>query len=134
MQPNDDRVSSVGVRVSNILNSAGQRGSRPVSALACEDAWVDLDMLHEIAAERRARWEAAGIGWQVVDGTLTDKPASWLVLNGVATVGQLIVWVSGEAEMDWGTPDQGGERHYDLDPREALRACVTDLENAVGLS
>ena len=90
-------------------------------------------MLHEIAAERRARWEAAGVGWEVIDGPLTDKPASWLILSGSAAIGQLTVWVSGEAEMDWGTPDNGGERHYDLGTREALSACVSDLEGAVGL-
>ncbi len=108
--------------------------SRHVSASACEDVRVELGMLHEIAAERRARWEAAGVGWKVVDGPLTDKPASWLVLNGSTAVGQLTVWVSGEAEMDWGTPDNGGERQNDLDSRESLSACITDLEEAVGLS
>ena len=91
-------------------------------------------MLHEIAAERRARWEAAGVEAQVVDGPPTDKPASWLILSGDTTIGQVTVWVSGEAEMDWGTPENGGERHYDLASRSALSACVTDLERAVGLT
>ena len=90
-------------------------------------------MLHEIVAERAARWDASGAGWEVVDGPLTDKPACWLILSGNTTIGQLTVWVSGEAEMDWGTPDNGGERHYDLESREALNACVSDLERAVGL-
>lgn len=91
-------------------------------------------MLHEIAAERSARWEAAGVRWELVDGPLTAKPAAWLILDGTATMGQLTVWVSGEAEMDWGTPETGGERHYDLESREALSACVTDLEVAVGMT
>jgi hypothetical protein len=95
---------------------------------------VDLVLLHEIAAERRGHWEAAGIGWEVVDGPPTDKPAAWLILRGDTSVGQLTVWVSGEAEMDWGTPDSGCERHYDLDSLKAMRACVTDLEEAVGLT
>ena len=94
---------------------------------------MDLGMLHELAAERRARWEAAGVRWEVVDGPLTDKPASWLILDGHKAIGQVTVWVSGEAEMDWGTPEDGGERHYDLDSREALVACVNDLEGSVGL-
>ena len=94
---------------------------------------MDLALLNEVAAERRARWEAAGIGWQVVNGPPTDKPASWLILSGQEVLGQVTVWVSGEAEMDWGTPEDGGERHYDLDSREALLACVEDLEGLVGL-
>ena len=94
---------------------------------------VDLALLNGVAAERRARWEAAGIGWQVVNGPPTDKPASWLILSGQEVLGQVTVWVSGEAEMDWGTPEDGGERHYDLDSREALLACVEDLEGLVGL-
>ena len=48
-------------------------------------------MLHDVAAERRPRWEAAGVDWEVVDGPLTDKPASWLILTGVASMGQLTV-------------------------------------------
>jgi hypothetical protein len=90
-------------------------------------------MLHAIAAERCSLWEAAGVGWEVIDGPLTDKPASWLILSGNTTIGQLTVWVSGEAEMDWGTPDNGDQRLYDLDSREALSACVTDLERTIGL-
>jgi len=100
----------------------------------CDDVPVDLSLLHEIAAERRARWEAVDVAWEVVDGPLTDKPAAWLILSGTIATGQLTVWVSGEAEMDWGTPDGGGERHYDLDSREALNACVGDLEGALGLT
>jgi hypothetical protein len=46
----------------------------------------------------------------------------------------LTVGVSGEAEMDWGAPDQGGERHYEVPSHEDMRDCVTDLEDAVGLT
>jgi hypothetical protein len=95
---------------------------------------MDLALLKEVAAERRARWEAAGISWQVVEGPPTGKPASWLILSGHEALGQVTVWVSGEAEMDWGTPEDGGERHYDLDSPEALLACVDDLEGLVGLA
>lgn len=101
---------------------------------SCKDEPVDLGMLHQLAADRSARWEAAGVGWEVVDGPATDKPASWLILSGHSTIGQVTVWVTGEAEMDWGTPHDGGERHYDLDSWESLNACITDLEGAMGLS
>lgn len=102
-----------------------------MSALPCKDVRMDLGMLRDIAASRSARWEDVGFGWEVVDGPLTDKPASWLVLSANAVLGQLTVWVSGEAEMDWGTPDNGGERHYDLDTRDDLSKCVDDLEAAL---
>ena len=101
---------------------------------SCEDSRVDLALLHEVAAERRGRWEAAGLRWVVVDGPLTEKPAAWLILENDTDLGQLTVWFSGEAEMEWGTPERGGERHYDLDSSGALSACVTDLERAVGFN
>lgn len=62
---------------------------------------------------------------------LRDKPASWLVLNANAALGQLTVWVSGEAQMDWGSPSDGGARHYDLASVDDLRRCVDDLEAAL---
>jgi hypothetical protein len=108
-----------------------------MSALLCNDVRMDLGMLRDLAAERSARWAASGLSCEVIDGPLTDKPASWLVLRATpvleqgAVVGQLTVWVSGEAEMDWGTPDTGGERHYDLGSREDLSRCIDDLEAAL---
>ncbi|MEU4295054.1 hypothetical protein AB0E63_43110 [Kribbella sp. NPDC026596] len=44
----------------------------------------------------------------------------------------MTVWVSGEAEMEWGTPKHGDARPYDLDTLEDLR--VSDLEDALGLT
>jgi hypothetical protein len=79
-------------------------------------------------------WAPRAHGWDVVDGPPTDKPAAWLILRGDTSVGQLTVGVSGEAEMDWGAPDQGGERHYEVPSHEDMRDCVTDLEDAVGLT
>ena len=87
--------------------------------------------LHDVALERSAAWSDAEIGWKVVDGPVTEKPAAWLILDSGSDLGQLTVWVSGEAEMDWGTPEAGGERHYELGSVEDLRAAVNDLEKAV---
>ena len=94
---------------------------------------MDLAALHEIADGRSSSWEAAGVRWGVTDGPLTDKPAAWLTLSRHQAEGQLIVWVSGEAEMVWGNPEPVVFRHYDLDTRESLGACVTNLEEALGL-
>jgi len=92
---------------------------------------MDLTALHRIAEERSSDWARSGVRWDVIDGPLTDKPAAWLIFNKGDEIGQLTVWVSGEAEMDWGTPEHGGARHYDCDSPDALRACVRDLESAL---
>lgn len=63
-----------------------------------------------------------------MEGPVTDEQASWLILSADDALGQLTVWVSGEAEMDWGTPDNGGTRHYDLESRRDLNRCVDELE------
>ena len=94
---------------------------------------MDLGSLHQIASERRARWERAGASRAVVDGSPTDKPAAWLTLDTAGASGQLILWVSGEAEMEWGTSAVDGQRHYDLDSASALRTCVDELESVLGL-
>ncbi|MCP3422438.1 hypothetical protein [Nocardioides pinisoli] len=92
---------------------------------------MDLGTLRDIARERSARWAEAGIGWEVVDGSPTDNPASWLILSVNDALGQLTVWVSGEAQMDWGTPSDGGGRHCDVASRDELSQCVDDLEAAL---
>lgn len=60
-----------------------------------------------------------------------EKPAAWLTLALGERAGRLIVWTSGEAEMDWGTPDSGGQRHYDLESSGSLRACVDEVATLV---
>lgn len=92
---------------------------------------MEAGILRQVVAERCARWADAGISWQVLDGPSTDKPASRLVRDAGAALGQLVVWVSGEAVMDWGTPDRGGTRQYVLSSRDDVWHCVDDLEAAL---
>lgn len=61
---------------------------------------MDLALLNLIAAESRDSWNEAGVRATVTYGPTTDKPAAWLVLEHSGRIGQLTVWVSGEAEMD----------------------------------
>ncbi|GAA3527043.1 hypothetical protein AFL01nite_04150 [Aeromicrobium flavum] len=89
---------------------------------------MEGSLLHDLAAKRASRWRREEFGFEVLDGPITDKPASWLVLSLNGVLGQLTLWVSGEAEMDWGTPEDGGERHYDLGSSAELERCVDDLE------
>ncbi|MGW5195184.1 hypothetical protein ACWEOO_38435 [Kribbella sp. NPDC004138] len=93
---------------------------------------MDPTELHAIAHERRERWAEAGAVHEVVDGPLTDKPAAWLILSKDELAGQLTVWSSGEAEMQWGTLEHLDARHYDA--VEDLRTCVSDLEAALRLT
>ncbi|MBF4162591.1 hypothetical protein [Nocardioides acrostichi] len=99
-----------------------------MSALGCKYGEVDLSLLHDLVAARENRWQREGFEHEFADGPMTDKPASWLRLDLRGALGQLTVWVSGEAEMDWGMPDKGGERHYDLSSVGDLERCVDDLE------
>ncbi|WP_132193902.1 MULTISPECIES: hypothetical protein [Kribbella] len=105
-----------------------------MSALPATMYGMNLAALHAIADERREHWAEAGALCEVVDGPLTDKPAAWLILSTDKFAAQLTVWVSGEAEMEWGTPERGDARHCDIDTLEDLRACVSDLEDALGLT
>jgi hypothetical protein len=92
---------------------------------------MDLGTLRDIARKRSAHWAQTGIGWEIVDGPQADKPATWLILSANGALGQLTVWVSGEADIEWGTPSDGGERHYDVDSNDELSQCVDDLEAAL---
>lgn len=101
-------------------------GSRVGAAIPASMGFIHLAWLHDIAEERCAVWEQAGTRWEIVDGPLTEKPAAWLTLTSRDMVGCLIVWMSGEAEMEWGTPDRGGERHFDLDSRPPCEPASTN--------
>lgn len=109
----------------------GMFGSPIASRVGWDSARVELSLLRAVSEERRARWRHAGLTCELVEGPPTDEPASWLILGVNDALGQLTVWVSGEAEMDWGTPDDGGSRHYDLESRDDLNRCVDDLEAAL---
>lgn len=93
---------------------------------------MDSSVLRQLVDERHLHWRAAGARWEIIDGPRTDKPAAWVVLTTDAAIGQLTVWVSGEAEMEWGTVRGVNVRHYDLDSVDALRTCLAALERALG--
>ncbi len=94
---------------------------------------IDLHLLDSIALTRHLDWHNREVTWSVGHGPPTDKPAAWLVLRGSSGDGQLTVWVSGEAEMDWGNEHQTQARHYDLKTEADVRSAVRDLETAIGL-
>lgn len=102
------------------------------------ETWpFDLDWLDREVADRESSWRESGATWTVARGPLTDKPAAQLNVETPQCLGELIVWVSGEAEMMWGPTASATERihqeHYDLSGSEGLRSCLDDLEHRIGL-
>lgn len=95
---------------------------------------TDLLDFDRIVVTRHLDWHNREVTWSVGHGPPTDKPAAWLVLSGRSGDGQLTVWVSGEAEMDWGDGQGTQARHYDLMTDADLLSAVRDLETAVGLA
>jgi len=102
------------------------------------DHWpLSLDWLERETAARDQSWRASQAIWKVTRGRITDKPSAWLDLDTPTASGQLIVWVSGEAEMVWGPLPPAGQdvqqEHYELTGPEGLRWCLDDLETRLGL-
>src|SRR4051794_17826377 len=104
------------------------------------DQTVDLSWLDSEAAARETAWATQSATSAVTHGQSTPKPAAWLDIETHSHSGRLIVWVSGEAEMEWAAhsdlrasgrrlpPTAIGQQYYDLNGREALSACVDDFE------
>jgi hypothetical protein len=99
------------------------------------ETWpLDLDWLDREVARREFHWREGGATWTVSRGPITDKPAAQLSVEAPQCLGELIVWVSGEAEMMWGPAKEGiHQEHYDLSGAEGLRWCLDDLEQRMGL-
>lgn len=97
---------------------------------------MDLDLLDREVELRCASWAASGASWELTHGPETPKPAAWLALETHDGLGSLILWVSGEAELEWIRPTPGGdvraERHEIAD-KHALRTCLDALEAHLGI-
>jgi hypothetical protein len=96
---------------------------------------MDLDQLDQEVADRISRWQAAGARWEIKRGLVTDNPSTSLRVETVDTLAELVLWVSGEAELMYARV-AGGEvvcEHYDVPTSAGLRGCLDDLEAFVGL-
>jgi hypothetical protein len=101
-----------------------------------QDLAVDLDLLDQEVARRAAAWTAAGASWELTHGDPTPKPAAWVRVETPDAEGDLILWVSGEAETSWVRPISGGEvrnEHHEIDSEAALRDCLDDFEDHLGI-
>lgn len=94
---------------------------------------VDLMTLDAVVGERAGGWAARGAAWEIIHGPATANPAAWVVLTLGDSVGQLTLWATGEAQLDWGDRATGGAGHYDLASRDDLDAALDVLEIELGI-
>ena len=97
---------------------------------------VDLEDLDMEIDERADRWHTYGLTWETVrSDASSDKPAVSLRLEaGPLLLGELTLRASGEAEVFLGAGSHNvTQRHYDLRSLHALRECLYDLEEDLGL-
>jgi len=86
---------------------------------------------------RRGKWESAGISWEVVRHEEHDKPAVSLRAESPARVAELLLWVSGEADLTHAqlmphVTDPTVD-HYELTSQVGLDGCLDDFESAMGI-
>jgi hypothetical protein len=96
---------------------------------------VDLDALDDAVSARVPAWRAAGAWWEVTRGPLTEKPAAYLrVVRGDAEA-ELLLWVSGEAELSYARKLETApvSEHYEVTTELGLNGCLDDLEKSIGI-
>ena len=96
---------------------------------------MDLDELDDAVSRRARAWHAAEMRWEVVRWRLTDKPASSLRVEKGDALAELILWVSGEAELVYTRrmEDPPISEHYEISTAVGLDGTLDDLETHIGL-
>ena len=93
---------------------------------------MDLAIFAAMVSELEGKWRRLGISFEFRPPTdeerRRDKWAAQVGLESTDTLGELIVWTSGEAEMTVVYRSDGATRavHYDL-TEVTLGACLDDL-------
>jgi hypothetical protein len=107
----------------------------PIGAFR-QDLPMDLDSLDQEVARRASSWANAGATWEVTHGRATPKPAAWIRVETSDAMGELTLWVSGEADMAWVRPIPDGDiqqEHYEITGELGLRGCLDDFERHLGI-
>ena len=96
---------------------------------------MDLDELDHAVTARVLAWRAADVRWEIIRWPVTDKPASSLRVERDDAMAELILWVSGEAELISvrHIADQPLSEHYEVTTAPGLNGCLDDLEAHIGL-
>lgn len=89
---------------------------------------LDLAVVEQLAATRRASWQQLGLDVEFKAWPLGEKPAASLTLTGPDRAGDLTLWVSGEAEFAYGsTPGDVVQRHEDGVTVETVGGLMDEL-------
>lgn len=97
---------------------------------------MKLDWFDAGVARRAARWKAAGVSWQMIRWSPTEKPAVSLRAESIRATGELIVWASGEADLICAllpVLDEPVSEHYELTSRLGLEGCLDDFERFLAI-
>ena len=98
---------------------------------------MDLSLLDDAVEARRARWAVAGVTWEIVRHPLTDKPAASLRAEAPTAVAELILWVSGEADVTHAelvpAITEPRVEHYEITSALGLAGCLDDFETLLGI-
>lgn len=99
---------------------------------------MKLELLDDAVAARRAKWEAAGISWKVVRTGAQEKPAASLRAESSSRVSELLLWVSGEADLTYAQLEpritDPTVDHYEVTTPLGLNGCLDDFEKHMGIS
>jgi hypothetical protein len=68
---------------------------------------LDLEYLAAAVTARATGWQEAGVQWQLHHGPNRDKSSAWVDCITTDRLAQLIVWTSGEAELNIGDISTG---------------------------
>jgi hypothetical protein len=80
-----------------------------------------LDTLVGWAAQARAGLAGRGVVISLSQRTETDKRLQWIDLTTPVSAATVLVWASGECEVEIGTsPENAIKEHYELASDEAL--------------
>ncbi|WP_028192649.1 hypothetical protein [Salinispora pacifica] len=90
---------------------------------------LDLDNFVATVDARARQLHNIGIQWQLHRGPTYNKSAAWIDCTNGDLVGWLIVWTSGEAELETADLTTGSvdSTHYEFSALNDLTTCLDDL-------
>jgi hypothetical protein len=98
---------------------------------------VDLDLLDTGVAARCARWESAGLTWEIVRDDTQAKPASSLRAETASRVAELLLWVSGEADLIYAELQprvtEPTVEHHEVRTVLGLNGLLDEFDHHIGL-
>jgi hypothetical protein len=90
---------------------------------------VNLNDFVAAVDEHAERWERAGVRWQIHRGPTLDKSAAWVDCRYGERLASLIVWTTGEAELDLAVLATGEavNTHYDFHSRNDISTVLDSV-------